>query len=173
MAVVTDFSVIGKRVPRVDGQDKVTGRGQYAADVRLPGMLVGRILRTPYAHARIVNIDTSRARKVPGVRAIVTAADTPLQRWGAWIPDQYALAYQKVRYVGEEVAAVAALTPEAADEALGLIEVEYEELPAVYDPTEAMQPGAPVLHDEYPNNVALVIDVERGDVEAAFAAADV
>jgi CO/xanthine dehydrogenase Mo-binding subunit len=173
MAVATPYSVIGKRVQRVDAAEKVTGTAQYVADVRLPGMLVGRILRTPYAHARIVRIDTSRARKVPGVRAVVTAADTPLQRWGAWIPDQYALAYQKVRYVGEEVAGVAALTQEAADEALSLIEVEYEELPAVFDPTEAMQPGAPVLHEEYPNNVALVIDVERGDVEAAFAAADV
>jgi CO/xanthine dehydrogenase Mo-binding subunit len=173
MAVATPFSVIGKRIPRVDAGEKVTGMGQYVADVRLPGMLVGRIVRTPYAHARIVRIDTSRARRVPGVRAVLTADDTAKKRWGAWIADQYALAYQKVRYVGEEVAAVAALTEEAAEEALSLIEVEYEELPAVFDPVEAMQPGAPVLHDEYPNNVALTIDVERGDVEAAFAASDV
>ena len=173
MAVATPYSVVGKRVRRVDAGEKVTGLAQYVADVRLPGMLVGRILRTPYAHARIVRIDTSRAKKVPGVRAVLTAEDTPKTRWGAWIPDQYSLAYGKVRYVGEEVAAVAAMTEEAADEALSLIEVEYEELPAVFDPVEAMQPGAPVLHEERPNNVALVIDVERGDVEAAFAASDV
>ncbi|HZU05863.1 MAG TPA: xanthine dehydrogenase family protein molybdopterin-binding subunit [Chloroflexota bacterium] len=173
MAVAPPFAVVGQRVPRIDAGEKVTGAAQYVADIKLPGMLVGRVLRSPYPHARILHIDTSRARRVPGVRAVVTAADTPCQRWGAWIADQYALAYQKVRYVGEEVAAVAAIDAETAEEALSLITVEYEELPAVFDPEEAMQEGAPLIHEDRPNNIALVIDVERGDVEAAFAASDV
>src|SRR5215210_5199580 len=166
------LTVIGQRVPRLDAGEKVTGAAEYVADIKLPGMLVGKILRSPLAHARIVRIDTSRARAVTGVRAVITAADAPAVRWGAWTKDQYPLATGKVRYIGEEVAAVAAVDAEAAEEAVRLIEVEYEELPAVFDPVLAMQEGAPVLHDERPDNVALVIDVERGDVEAAFARAD-
>jgi CO/xanthine dehydrogenase Mo-binding subunit len=135
-------------------------------------MLVGRVLRSPYPHARLRHVDVSRARRVPGVRAVVTAADVHGERWGAFIPDQYVLATDKVRYVGEEVAAVAASDAAAAEEALSLIAVEYEPLPAVFDPLEALRPGAPVLHAERPDNVALVVDVERGDVEAALAAAD-
>ncbi|MBX5492691.1 MAG: xanthine dehydrogenase family protein molybdopterin-binding subunit [Chloroflexi bacterium] len=162
-------TIIGHRVPRIDAGEKVTGAARYVADIKRPGMLVGRILRSPLPHARIVRIDTSRAQRVPGVRAVITAADAPAVRWGAWTKDQYPLATGKVRYVGEEIAAVAAVDEATAEEALALIEVEYEELPAVFDPLEAMQPGAPVIHDERPDNIALVIDVERGDVEAAFA----
>ena len=160
MAVASPYTVVGQRVPRIDAGEKVTGSAQYVADVKLPGMLVGRILRSPYAHARILHIDTSRARQVTGVRAVITAADTPGNRWGAWVQDQYPLATGKVRYPGEEVAAVAATDPEAAEEALRLITVEYEELPALIDPEDAMRPDAPLIHEERENNIALVIDVE-------------
>src|SRR5215216_1405847 len=127
-----EFDVVGKHVPRNDGFEKVTGTGQYVADIYLPGTLVGKILRSPLPHARIVRLDTTRARKVPGVRAVVTAEDTQKRRWGAFIQDQPILAMDKVRYVGEEVAAVAALDEVAALEALSLIEVEYEDLPAYF-----------------------------------------
>src|SRR5919197_609809 len=106
-----EFDVVGQRVQRVGGFEKGTGNGQFVADIPLPGTLVGRILRSPLPHARIVRLDTSRARKVPGVRAVVTADDTPKRSWGAFVQDQPILAIDKVRYVGEEVAAVAALDP--------------------------------------------------------------
>jgi CO/xanthine dehydrogenase Mo-binding subunit len=166
------FRVVGHNVERVDGLEKVTGAAQYVADIRLPGMLEGRILRSPYPHARVVRVDTSRAAALPGVLAVVTGEDTPKRRWGAFQKDQYVLAVDKARYVGDEVAAVAAVDEATADEALSLIEVEYEELPAVFEPEEAMQPGAPLIHDDKPNNIALHFDVTRGDPEAAFAAAD-
>jgi CO/xanthine dehydrogenase Mo-binding subunit len=167
------LDVVGRTVPRVDGEEKVTGRAEYVADITLPGMLRGAVLRSPYPHARIRRIDTSRARQLPGVRAVVTAADTPKRLWGAFVRDQPVLASDKVRYVGEEVAAVAAVDLETAREALELIDVEWEELPAVFDPEEAMRAGAPLLHEERGTNVAMTIDVERGDVERAFADSDV
>jgi CO/xanthine dehydrogenase Mo-binding subunit len=167
------YDVVGRGVPRVDGEEKVTGRAEYVADVKLPGMLHGAVLRSPYPHARIRRIDTSRARNLPGVRAVVTADDTPKRAWGAFVRDQPVLAIDKVRYVGEEVAAVAAADLETARDAVGLIDVDWEELPAVFDPSIAMQPDAPVLHEERGTNVAITIDVERGDVERAFAQCDV
>ncbi|HXG50699.1 MAG TPA: xanthine dehydrogenase family protein molybdopterin-binding subunit [candidate division Zixibacteria bacterium] len=167
-----EFAVVGKRVHRVEGCDKVTGDALYVADIKLPGMLHGRILRSPYPHARIVRLDTSRAEKLKGVRAVVTAEDTIKRGWGAFFPDQYPLALGKVRYVGEEVAAVAAIDPDIAEEALDLIEVEWEPLPAVFDAEEAMAEGAPLVHEDKPRNIALTIDVERGDVAAAFRDSD-
>ncbi len=167
------FDVVGRGVPRVDGEEKVTGRAEYVADINLPGMLRGAVLRSPYPHARIRRIDTNRARGLPGVRAVVTAEDTPKRAWGAFVRDQPVLAMDKVRYAGEEVAAVAAVDLETAREAVELIDVEWEELPAVFDPELAMRPDAPVLHEERGTNVAITIDVERGDVERAFAASDV
>jgi 4-hydroxybenzoyl-CoA reductase alpha subunit len=169
----TDFSVVGKRVERVEGYDRVTGDAVYVADIKLPGMLYGRILRSPFAHARIVRLDTSKAAKLHGVRAVVTAEDTIKRGWGAFFPDQYPLSVGKARYVGEEVAAVAAIDPDIAEEALDLIEVEWEQLPAVFDAEEAMQEGAPLIHENKPRNIALTIDIERGNVEQAFAESDV
>ncbi len=168
-----DFSVIGKRVQRVEGHEKVTGESRYIADIVLPRMLTGKVLRSPYAHAKILNIDTSRAEKLRGVRCVVTAEDTIKRPWGAFFADQYPLSVGKVRYVGEEVAAVAAIDRETAEEAVELIEVDWEELPAVFDAEEAMRPGAPLVHDDKESNTAMVIDVERGDVEKAFAESDV
>jgi len=166
------FSVVGQRVNRVEGYDKVTGEANYVADIKLPGLLWGRILRSPYPHAKIVNLDTRKAEKLRGVRAVVTAEDTIKRGWGAFFPDQYPLSVGKARYVGEEVAAVAAIDPDIAEEALDLIEVEWEELPAVFDAEEAMKEGAPLIHDNKKNNIALTIDVERGDVEQAFKQSD-
>jgi CO/xanthine dehydrogenase Mo-binding subunit len=157
---------------RVDGLEKVVGTALYVGDLRLPGMLEGRILRSPYAHARILRIDTTRAEHVVGVRAVVTGEDTPKRAWGAFIADQYPLAVDKVRYVGDEVAAVAAVDADTADEAIALIHVEYEELPAVLDPAEAMRPGAPLVHDRAEGNIAYQLRVERGDPDRALASAN-
>jgi CO/xanthine dehydrogenase Mo-binding subunit len=168
-----EFDVVGTRVQRLDGFEKVTGIGKYVADITPHGCLVGKILRSPVPHARIARIDTSRARKVAGVRAVVTADDTPKRYWGAFINDQPILAIDKVRYVGEEVAAVAAMDEAAAEEALALIDVEYEDLPAYFDPDDALADDAVLIHADKPGNVALLIDVERGDVEEAFRNSDV
>lgn len=173
MAKAEKFSVVGQRVNRVEGYDKVTGEARYVADLDLPGVLIGRVLRSPFPHARILHIDTSKAEKVRGVKAVVTAEDTVKRPWGAFFADQYPLSVGKARYVGEEVAAVAAIDPDIAEEALNLIEVEYEELPAVFDAEEAMQEGAPLIHEEKARNIAMTIDVERGDIEKAFAGSDV
>ncbi len=164
--------VVGHNVERVDGLEKVTGVAQYIADIDLTGLLQARVLRSPLPHARILHVDTTRARALPGVFAVVTGEDTPKRRWGSFQQDQYPLAVDKVRYVGDEIAAVAAVDEATADEALGLIEVEYEELPAVFDPVEAMEPGAPLIHDQKPGNVAVHFKIERGDPDAAFARAD-
>jgi CO/xanthine dehydrogenase Mo-binding subunit len=141
-------SVIGAPVARVEGFEKVTGAALYAADAQLAGALWGKILRSPYPHARIVNVNTAQALKVPGVRAVLTGRDVVGHYRGKAVRDVPVLCWEKVRYVGDRVAAVAAETIDAAEEALGRIEVEYEELPAVFDPVEAMQPGAPLLHED-------------------------
>src|SRR5262247_928652 len=172
MAKSENFSVIGKRVQRIEGFDKVTGDSEYVADVYLPGMLVGKVLRSPYPHARIRHIDTSKAEKLSGVRAVVTAEDTIKRPWGAFFADQYILSVGKSRYVGEEVAAVAAIDADTAEEALDLIDIEWEPLPAVFDAEEAMQDGAPLVHDDKERNIAMTMDIERGDVARAFAESD-
>src|SRR5207244_1683947 len=131
MAKAENFSVVGQRVQRVEGYDKVTGESKYIADIALPGMLIGKILRSPYPHARILRIDTSRAERLRGLRAVVTAEDSLKRPWGAFFADQYILSVGKARYVGEEVAAVAAVDSDTADEAVDLIDVEWEQLPPV------------------------------------------
>jgi CO/xanthine dehydrogenase Mo-binding subunit len=167
------YTTVGQPVLRVDGLEKVTGRAEFVADVTLPGILWGAVLRSPYPHARIRSIDATQARKLPGVLAVATAEDTPKRVWGAFVRDMPILAFDKVRYVGEEVAAVAAFDRETAREALSLIEVEYEELEPVFDPEQAMLPGAPLVHEDRESNIAFAIDLERGDVAAGFAASDV
>ena len=173
MAKAEKFSVVGRRVQRVEGFDKVTGDSKFIADIYLPGMLVGKVLRSPFAHARIRHIDTSKAEKLPGVRAVVTAEDTIKRPWGAFFADQYILSVGKTRYVGEEVAAVAAIDPDIAEEAVDLIEVDWEPLTGVFDAEEAMQDGAPLVHDDKPNNIAMTMDIERGNIAQAFAESDV
>src|SRR3954466_13774088 len=154
MAKAENFSVVGKRVQRVEGFDKVTGDSQFIADIFLPGMLVGKVLRSPFPHARIRHIDTSKAENLAGVRAVVTAEDTIKRPWGAFFADQYILSVGKTRYVGEEVAAVAAIDADLAEEAIDLIDVDWEPMQGVYDADEALQDGAPLVHDDKPNNIA-------------------
>lgn len=177
--------VLGKRLPRVDGLEKVTGQAQYADDIVLPNMLRGKVLRSPYPHARILNIDTSRAEKLPGVVAVASAKDLPLVRYGASIQDETAFAVDRVRYVGEAVAAVAAVDLETAKEALRLLQVEYEEQPAVFNAHEALKPGGPLVHEEVHTykhlpgfmpvegtNICYHYKLRRGDVEVGFGESD-
>lgn len=162
-------ALVGLSVPRLDAMDKVRGRAEFVQDVRLPRMLHGAVVRSPYAHARIRSIDTSRARRVPGVKAVITSEDTARHKWGAFRPDLYPLAVEFVRYVGDEVAAIAAVDVDTAREAASLVEVEYEELPAVLSLDEAMAEGAPLVHEDAPGNVAHHFGFERGDVDGWFA----
>jgi CO/xanthine dehydrogenase Mo-binding subunit/CO/xanthine dehydrogenase FAD-binding subunit len=165
--------VVGKDVPRTDAVPKVTGAAQYVADLHFPGMLHAAVLRSPHPHARIISIDTSAAAALPGVRAVATGAETAKRKWGAFRPDLYPLAIEKVRYVGDEVAAVAAVDPETARAAVDKIAVRYEVLPAVLSLDQALAPGAPLVHDDAPGNVAHQFGFERGDVSAGFKASDV
>jgi CO/xanthine dehydrogenase Mo-binding subunit len=186
------YRVIGTRPPRHDATDKVTGRAEYGADVRLPDMLYGAMLRSPHAHARILSIDTSQAKALPGVKAVVTAADLPdiadkiVDLGEGAINQRYqsnnVLAQDKVLYYGHAVAATAATSPHIAEEALELIQVEYEVLPPVLDVRDAMKEDAPILLDELrtdemghkvegPTNVASHMQHKRGDLEEGFAAA--
>lgn len=164
------YTYIGKSVPRVDACAKATGEAVFTADLNFPRMLVAKILRSPYPHARIVNIDPSRAKALKGVHAVVTGQDTVGEKWGVfrYTRDQQLLCVDKVRYVGDEVAAVAAIDEDTAIEALALIQVEYEELPAVYDCYSALEPGAPQLHEGYPRNINVAVKIDVGDVDAAF-----
>ncbi|MFQ5691573.1 MAG: xanthine dehydrogenase family protein molybdopterin-binding subunit, partial [Nitrospinota bacterium] len=168
------LSIIGKGVPRVDGPAKAAGEAEFLSDIRLPGMLHARILRSHHPHARVLRVDPSRAASAPGVKAVITAADTPKIPF-SFVPslaDKLPLCDDRVRFVGDEVAAVAAETEEAAEEALSLIRVEYEPLPAVYDPEEAMGEDAPLLHEGKARNVAWEIHKTFGDPERGFAESD-
>jgi len=182
---MVDYHVIGKPVQRVNAHLKVTGQARYSADIELPGTLWGKSLHSPYAHARIVRIDTAAARQVPGVHAVITGADVRAGLWGRAVKDAPVLAADRVRYSGERVAAVAAEDEAIAEQALGLIEVTYDELPAVFEPEAAMREDAPILHPDFntyfgfpqamdtPSNVFHQTRFENGDLQAGFAAADV
>ncbi len=178
-------SLIGRSVPRIDAVEKVTGAAQYAADIQIEGALVGKILFSPHAHARIVRIDTTRAKAFPGVRAVITATDFALHRFGLR-GDREALARETVLFTGDRVAAIAAADAETAEAALKLIEVEYEPLPGVFDPLDAIKPDAPPLRGaDWPvrpdqagkpallgTNVSGRTICEVGDVEQGFAQSD-
>ncbi len=167
---MTEWSRVGKDFTRVDAAVKATGQARYTADLVLPRMLWGRVLHSPHPHARIVHIDTSRAARLPGVKAIITGRDSSDERWGVfrYTQDQRFLPVGKVRYVGEEVAAVAAVDEETAAEALGLITVEYEVLTPVLSTDDAMKPDAPLIHEAYPGNVNVHVKIDVGDVEKGF-----
>ena len=194
------FRVLGTRPIRHDGVEKVTGRARYGADVHMPGLLHGKILRSPHPHARIRRIDTSRAEAHPDVKAVTTAADLPILadrtidfaeiRGNARMLAENVLARSKVLYKGHAVAAVAATSPHVAEEALGLIDVEYDVLPTVLTLRDAMRPDAPLLHEdmttrstfaflergndtEVKSNVSFRIQFKNGDVEEGFREADV
>ncbi len=168
---MTELSVVGKATPKKDGAEKVTGRTRYLHDLVLPRLAHGKIVRARHPHARIVRIDARRAAALPGVLAVLTAGDVAQERFG-FARDQTALKADKVRCVRDEVAAVAAETAAIAEEAAALVEVDYEELPAVFDPRESMRPGAPRVHDERPDNLTdLRYQFSHGDVDRAFAEA--
>ncbi len=164
----SEFAVIGRRQPRVDAFEKVSGRAQFTADVSLPGMLHLKILRSPYPHARVLSMDTSKARALPGVKAVLTYKDMPAFRWHAAMP----ILTDVARFVGDDIAVVAAESEEIASEALGLIKVDYQTLPFILDPEEALKPAAPKLFPE--GNVVMGAPsvVNRGDVGKGFAEAD-
>ncbi|MGH4022988.1 MAG: xanthine dehydrogenase family protein molybdopterin-binding subunit [Pseudonocardiaceae bacterium] len=189
------MSYVGRRLPRIEGRAKVTGAEKYAADVILPGMLWGKTLRSPHPHARIVSVDVSRARQLPGVRAILTGRDIPPTMVGRMFRDMPVLARDVVRFVGDRVAAVAAESPDIACHALTLIKVDYELLPAVFEPEAAMRSDAPVLHrqvrsysyvpdpppgwpiphvipDDVPNAQSYV-SWRHGDIDKGFAESDI
>ncbi|MFN3622127.1 MAG: xanthine dehydrogenase family protein molybdopterin-binding subunit, partial [Nitrososphaerales archaeon] len=178
-------SLIGKSLTRVDALEKVTGRAVYGDDIKMTGMLYGKILRSTRAHAKIKRIDVSKAQALEGVKAVVTGRDAPF-RGGEALRDQPFLAVDKVRFVGEPVAAVAAVDERVAEEAIKLIEVEYEDLPAVFDVMDALKPDAPIIHEELHTyehipivqpvpgtNICAKFEFERGNLEKGFAEADV
>jgi 4-hydroxybenzoyl-CoA reductase alpha subunit len=167
-----EYSVIGKRLPRIDAMEKVTGTAKYLGDLTIPGMLYGKILRSPYAHAKILRVDTSKAERLQGVRGVVTGRDTKGIRLCVipHLANKPPLAEEKVRFIGDEIAAVAADSEEIAEEALDLIEVEYEELPGVFDPFEAMKADAIKIHEG--GNTAIHISRSYGNVEKAFGESD-
>lgn len=175
---MTEYSVVGKSLPPIDGVAKVSGEARYTGDLTLPRTLCGKILRSPYPHAKILHIDTVKAERLPGVKAVITGNDTVKVSYSNWrlfpeLMDEYPLAVDKVRFVGDEVAAVAAIDEEVAEEALAAIRVEYEELPAVFTPEEAMKEGAPQIYDYERNiNPKAVRRIEFGDVEQGFRESD-
>lgn len=181
---MAESNIVGIPTPRVEGQDKVSGRAAYAADVKLPGVLWVKVVRSPLAHARIKRIDASKARNVAGVKAVVTGEDFKGVKVGKKIVDMPVLADGVVRYIGEKVAAVAAETEATAEHAAGLMEIEYEELEAVLDPLEAARSGARLIHPDVmtykgllhemdqPSNVFVRLKWEKGNCDEAFEQAD-
>lgn len=168
---------VGKSVPRIEGRGIVTGQLKYAFDVSFPNMLIGKMIRSPHPHAKIISIDTSKAEALPGVKAVITASDTHKIKFGSneyFFPhtvDQMAIESEKVRYVGDEIGAVAAVDEETALKALELIDVKYEVLPHVTDVLEAIKPGAPQIHESL-NNIAVILPVNFGNPERAMKEAD-
>ena len=176
------YRYIGKSTQRKDAVDIVSGAAKFLNDMKLPGMLIGKELRSPYSHANILSIDTSKAKKLGGVRAVLSYKDIPA--WRAGTPRHKLILDKKVRFVGDTVALIAAETEELAVEAMGLIGVEYEQLPPVYTVEEAIHPGAPQLYEEFPGNIIpsggysfygpkCLTKVVRGDVDEGFKEADV
>jgi len=176
--------VIGRSTPRVEGVEKVTGTAQYSADVTLPGMLWGKVARSPVPYGRITRVDISQALQVPGVKAVITGKDVAGMRIGRRIYDMPLFADDVVRFVGEKVAAVAAESEEAAGQAVDLIEVEYEEMEPLFDPLKALEPTAPLLHPavlsyrglpeklKIPSNVFVHLSWGKGDLHAGFQQSD-
>jgi CO/xanthine dehydrogenase Mo-binding subunit len=164
---MAQLTFVGKPIPKKDAPGKVAGEAAYIQDLKVPGMLYGRILYSAYPHAKIVRLDTTKAEKLPGVKAVLTGSTIPPFKFGVY-KDNPPLKAGKVCSLRDEIAAVAAVSPEVAQEALDLIEVEYEELPAIFDPVAAMKEGAPVIHEEHKTNVLkMPWKLATGDVESA------
>ena len=170
-----DNLVIGKRIPNIDSFEKATGEAIYTVDISLPDTLIGKILRSPLPHGKILHIDTSKAKRISGVKAILTAEDTPKIKFGmgSTFNDKLPLEDEKVRYIGDEIAAIAAIDEDTANEALEMIKVDFEEIPAVYDPMEAIEEGAPIIHVGKKDNISIFSDLNCGDVEKGFNDSDI
>jgi xanthine dehydrogenase molybdenum-binding subunit len=173
-----EFSVVGKRIPKLDAAEKAMGRAEYIQDIKLPGMLYGKILYSKYANANIVKIDTSKAAALSGVHAVLTGEDVPEKMKMGFIKDNPPIKKGKVSSLRDEVAAVAAISPEIAKKALDLIEIEYEELKGIFDPEKAMEKGSPLVHEHLKSNVLKMPwnvhygDVEKAEKESAFVVED-
>lgn len=174
------YKYVGKGLPRIDAFEKITGMAKFVADMEVPGMLYGKFLRSPHAHARILSIDLKRAEKHPEVVAVITGQAFPY-RMGLYVRDKMVLAKDKVRWAGEPVAAVAAESEEASEEAIELIDVKYELLPPVFDVNEALKTGAPLVHEDLAQyehspvftpvpgtNIANIFKIRKGSVEEGF-----
>jgi len=164
--------VIGQPIPIIDAVEKVSGATVFINDLDLPGALLGKTLRSPHPHARILNVDTSRAERLLGVAAVLSRNNTPNVPFGINIKDETAFCHEKVRYEGDEVAAVAAVDEDTVQEALALIDVEYEILPAAVDPFAALEEGAPLVHQSAAGNIANQFHIKRGPIDEAFENAD-
>ena len=167
------YSKVNKPIIRVDAYEKVIGKAKFAADLYFPNMLYGKVLRSKYPYARIVKIDIEKALACPGVEAVITADDIPNNEFGVIVQNQQVLARQQVLYIGDGIAVVAAETKDAAVEAVELIEVEYEELPGIFDPEESAKKDALLIHPELPSNQVVHHLLRKGDVEKGFAQAEV
>ena len=168
---MTATNVVGRRLPKLDAPDKAVGRATYGHDVRLPGMLHGRILYSAHPHARVLHVDVTRAERLPGVHAVVTAADNPPTRFG-YGKDNTPLKGEVVRSLRDEVAAVAAVEPEVAEEAISLIRVDYEPLPTVFDAAAALKPGAPLVHADRGSNLVQTYRYRHGELAVGEAESD-
>jgi CO/xanthine dehydrogenase Mo-binding subunit len=164
------YRIVGKSIPKRDSVDKVLGAARYADDLEFPGMLYAKLLRSKYPHAKVLRLDTSGAESLPGIRAVITAKDVPLNAYGYNFKDQVVFAKDKVRYMGDPIVAVAAENEEIAEEALEFIDVEYEALPAVFDPREALKPNAPKVHEG--GNLCFHRKIRFGDVEEGLRLSD-
>ena len=182
-----ELKVVGTNVPRLDAMDKVTGAAKFVDDIQFgPGLLHAKLKRSPYPHARIVSIDIRKAEALPGVKVVVTGRDYPEHYIGLYLLDRTVYAADRARFVGDPVAAVAAISEEIAEQAVELIEVEYEELPGLFDPEEALKPDAPLIHPDLSQyecapfilpqpdtNISNWFKLRKGDAEAGFAQSDV
>ncbi len=165
---MTQLDIVGKSFPQIAAREKASGHTKFITDLVRPRMLHGRVLRSPHPHARIRSIDTTKAKALPGVKAVITYADTPKIKFGPRSEDWTIFADDKTRFHGDEVAAVAAIDLDTAEEALDLIDVEYETLPYIISPLEAMAAGAPLVHDDKPGNIAAEFKIEAGNVDKAL-----
>lgn len=170
---ISSLTYVGKRIPMVDAPEKVTGKAIYFTDLDFPGMLHAKVLRSPYPHARILNIDAQRAFNLPGVKAILLPENVPPEKYGPQVADRPILAKEKVRFVGEEVAAVAAIDEDTALEAIELIRVEYDPLPPVLKLEEALSEGAPLVHEDRKGNIASSSVIRRGEIEQGWRESDI
>jgi 4-hydroxybenzoyl-CoA reductase alpha subunit len=171
---MNEYQVIGKSSPRIDGKAKATGRATYLADLQLPRMLYGKVLRSPIPHGQILHIDTTKAEKIRGVKAIITGKQVPKIPFGFshYRPNKLSLEDKKVRYIGDEVAALAAVDEDIAEEAIGMIKVDYKELPALFGPEEAMEPGAVKIHEDVEQNIAGRVYREFGNIDEGLRISD-